>query len=139
MTDKEVYITKSHALFTINVLEKLKGIEEIVKYAAGHHERLNGTGYPLGLKNDQISIGARIMAIADIFTAITEDRPYRDGMDKDKSMRVLMIGAKEGEIDHIIVKILIDNYDFINQRRIEAQNLAREEFEEFRKIVEFAA
>ncbi|MNW08004.1 hypothetical protein D3C71_2047120 [compost metagenome] len=50
-----------------------------------------------------------------------------------------MIGAKEGEIDHSIVKILVDNYDFINERRIEAQNLAREEFEEFRKIVEFAA
>jgi len=74
-------IVEDHVVHTINMLSQIafpRSLRHVIEYAAGHHERLDGTGYPRGLKRDQLSIPARIMAIADIFEALTApDRPYR--------------------------------------------------------------
>lgn len=72
---------EDHAVHTINMLSQIafpRSLSNVTEYAAGHHERMDGTGYPRGLKADQLSIPARIVAIADIFEALTApDRPYR--------------------------------------------------------------
>ena len=64
-------------------LNLLKHIPKIIPVVAQHHEWINGQGYPRGLKGDDIYIGARILAVADVYDALSSDRPYRAGWDKD--------------------------------------------------------
>jgi len=63
-------------------LERVEGLEDITFWASNHHEGLHGEGYPFGMTADNLSLGARTIAVADIFTALAEDRPYRAGMKK---------------------------------------------------------
>lgn len=81
LNPEERKIIENHAVHTVNMLSQIefpRPLRNITEYAAGHHERMDGTGYPSGLKGDQLSIPARIIAIADIFEALTApDRPYR--------------------------------------------------------------
>ena len=81
LNPEERKIIEDHAVHTINMLSQIlfpHSLRNVTEYAAGHHERMDGRGYPRGLKRDQLSIPARIMAIADIFEALTApDRPYR--------------------------------------------------------------
>ncbi len=81
LNPEERKIIENHAVHTINMLSQIpfpRGLRHVPEYAGGHHERLDGSGYPSGLKREQLSIPARIMAIADIFEALTApDRPYR--------------------------------------------------------------
>lgn len=75
------------------VLEDVKGFEWIADWASFHHEKLSGAGYPFHLAADGLDMGARIMAVADIFSAINEAGPYRDGMDRTRAMAVLDGGS----------------------------------------------
>ena len=68
-------------------------------WGGGHHERLHGKGYPLGLKGEEIPLPSRIMAIADVFTALTEDRPYRKGMTPPEALRIVKGMVKQGHLD----------------------------------------
>ncbi|MDD5240229.1 MAG: HD domain-containing protein [Sulfuricella sp.] len=81
LNPEERKIIEDHAVHTINMLSQIsfpRSLRNVTEYAAGHHERMDGRGYPRGLKRDQLSIPARIVAIADIFEALTApDRPYR--------------------------------------------------------------
>jgi HD-GYP domain-containing protein (c-di-GMP phosphodiesterase class II) len=81
LNPEERKIIEDHAVHTINMLSQIdfpRALRNITEYAGGHHERMDGSGYPRGLKRDDISIPARIVAIADIFEALTApDRPYR--------------------------------------------------------------
>jgi len=81
LNQEERKIIEDHAVHTINMLSQIsfpRSLRNVTEYAAGHHERMDGTGYPHGLNRDQLSIPARIMVIADIFEALTApDRPYR--------------------------------------------------------------
>jgi len=81
LNPEERKIIEDHAVHTINMLSQIsfpRSLRNVTEYAAGHHERMDGTGYPHGLNRDQLSIPARIMVIADIFEALTApDRPYR--------------------------------------------------------------
>lgn len=62
------------------ILEPIKAYDEIIPMVVEHHERFDGKGYPDGLNGSSISLGARILAVADVFDALKSDRPYRDGM-----------------------------------------------------------
>ena len=75
-----------------------RSIEEIARWAALHHERPDGKGYPFGLKAESLPLGVRIVAVADVFTAITEDRPYRRKLSREQALHLL-----EGEAAHNIV------------------------------------
>lgn len=114
-------IIKSHVFYTYRTLQSIKEFDTINTWASLHHERLNGTGYPFHLTADEIPLGSRIMAIADIFTAITEDRPYRKGMNKDEAIKVLKKSVSNEYICPYICKILEENYDEINLIRKKAQ------------------
>ena len=80
LTDEEFPKVKRHADLSRLWLDAVPGFERVSVWGGGHHERLDGKGYPLGLKGEEIPLPSRIMAIADVFTALTEDRPYRKGM-----------------------------------------------------------
>jgi hypothetical protein len=92
-----------HIVATIRMLEQLpwpKHLRNVPEYAGGHHERMDGKGYPKGLTRDQMSIQARVMGIADIFEALTaRDRPYKQGMKLSQAMGIMYKFRMNGHID----------------------------------------
>lgn len=131
LSRNEFEIVKKHVYYTYIILKKIRGIGEIYEWAGLHHERLNGKGYPFKKTASQLSFGSRIMAVSDIFTAISEDRPYRKGMEKKKALKVLEGMAKRNEIDGDILSILKSNYDEINEGRSRVQRKIVHEFNGF--------
>ena len=105
-------------------------MDTITEWAALHHEKLNGGGYPFKLEGSHIHLGSRIMAVADIFSAITEDRPYRKGMDKEKALEILRSDAERGNISKRIVELLAANYDTVNEARRKASEIAGRRYRE---------
>ena len=103
LTDGEFTEMKNHASATYYVLSRIKEIPDIVKWASNHHEKLNGKGYPNGLSADELSFEEQLMACVDIYQALTEKRPYKDGMSHEKSISILMDMAAKGELNEKIV------------------------------------
>ena len=99
-----------------------------------HHERLNGDGYPFHLKGSELSLGSRIMAVADVFVAIREDRPYRRSMQDDTAVKVLDTMSRAGTLDSEIVDMLKKHYEQIDRKRKAEQDSAREEYNEFYRL-----
>ena len=108
---EEREIINDHIVITIDMLEKLpypKKLRNIPEFAGGHHEKLDGTGYPKGLTGDQMSVQAKIMAIADIFEALTAaDRPYKDGKKLSQAIRIMGLMKKDCEIDKELFEIFV--------------------------------
>ena len=104
LTADEFTAMKDHASATRYVLRLVKGIPDVVKWASNHHEKLNGTGYPRGLTAEELSFEERLMACVDIYQALTEKRPYKDGMPHEKAMSILQDMADKGELDAAIVQ-----------------------------------
>jgi len=130
----EFRIVKSHSYHTYRILENITNLETINSWAAFHHETLDGNGYPFHLKEGELSLGARIMAIADILTAITEDRPYRKGMGKKDSFDVLDDMAKNNKIDPHILAVAKENFEEISIEREKAENITSIDYQEYRNI-----
>ena len=120
LTEAEFNVIKEHAFFTYETLKKIPGFDDVAQWAAFHHEKLNGSGYPLALKAGDIPLGAKIMAVADVFSAITEDRPYRTGMPREKTLAILDENAASGALSPELIAILKRHFDEINQARSEA-------------------
>ena len=131
LTDDETFIIRGHTHNSRRLLEKIGGLGDIVEWASSHHERLNGKGYPFHIDAEDLSLGARVMSVADVFTALAEDRPYRDGMDRDSIIEVIRGMAESGSLDQGIVNALDESYDQVNNARMEAQNAAMLEYKEF--------
>ncbi len=131
LSDDEFACVKGHALQTHTILRSIAGLETVADWAGLHHERLDGRGYPYGYSDAELSLGSRIMAVADVFTAITEDRPYRKGMDKRKALEVMAGMAGDHALDTHLVALLVDRFDEINDARIQAQLAALEDFRDF--------
>ncbi|OEH85679.1 phosphohydrolase [Desulfuribacillus stibiiarsenatis] len=129
----EFNVIRSHTYHTYRVLDAIPGFREITEWAAYHHEKLDGTGYPFHIKGEDISLGARIMAVADIFTAITEDRPYRTGLEKEKVLTILKKKVEENALDERVVTVLENHYDEVNDIRFCAQSEAYADYQEFGK------
>jgi HD-GYP domain-containing protein (c-di-GMP phosphodiesterase class II) len=111
LTADERQVINHHIVATINMLEALpwpKHLANVPEYAGGHHERMDGKGYPKGLKRDQMSIQARIMGIADIFEALTApDRPYKKGKTLSESLDILRKFRDNGHIDPDLFDVFI--------------------------------
>jgi len=111
LTATERQIINHHIVVTIQMLEALpwpRHLQNIPEYAGGHHERIDGKGYPRGLKGDQMSVQARIMGIADIFEALTaRDRPYKPGKTLTESLQILGKMRLDGHIDPELFDIFI--------------------------------
>lgn len=116
LTTDEFAIMRCHTYHTFRTLDSIGGLQRIAEWAAYHHEKLDGSGYPFRLTNREIGTGSRIMTVADIFTAISEDRPYRKGMDKDEIYKILKTQTKENLLDKRIVELLFDNYEIVSSQ-----------------------
>jgi hypothetical protein len=106
-------IINDHISITIDMLEQLpypKNLKNIPEFAGGHHEKMDGTGYPKGLKADQMSPQAKIMAIADIYEALTAaDRPYKDGKKLSQAMRIMGFMKNDYHIDEDLFEIFVNS------------------------------
>lgn len=138
LTSAEYRIIKSHAYYTYRILEPLHGLEDIRTWAAMHHERLDGYGYPGRCKAHQLPLGARIMAVADVFTALLETRPYRARLDKDEVVERLEALALRRALDANLVKLLLAHFDTIDNYRERAQEAAAAEYAQFLHSVKSA-
>jgi len=111
LTQAEREIINHHIVATIKMLEQLpwpKHLKNVPEYAGGHHERMDGNGYPNGLKRQQMSWQARIMGIADIFEALTaKDRPYKEGMRLSQALSILESFQSNGHIDPDLYGVFI--------------------------------
>jgi len=136
LTCEEFNEMRKHSYYTYVILNKINGFEQISSWAAYHHEKLNGNGYPFHVKGDDFSKMARIIAVSDIVTAITEDRPYRPGMDSIKAISILRAMVEEGAIDVSIVDLVEKDFKRINNVRKAAQKKASLEYNALNSINE---
>ncbi len=104
---EEIDKMKSHTYYTKLALSQVDNFYEIKEWSANHHEKLNGNGYPEGLNSENLIFNCRLMACIDIFQALTEDRPYRDGLDFEKTFSIMNRMVNEGYIDKDIVENFI--------------------------------
>jgi len=92
-----------------------KHLQRVPEYACGHHEKMDGTGYPKGLKREQMSIPARIMGIADIFEALTaNDRPYKDPKTLSETLTIMGRMKLEDHIDPDLFDVFIEQEVYLN-------------------------
>ncbi|MBV7535716.1 GAF domain-containing protein [Duganella sp. sic0402] len=121
LTESERQQINNHISMTIRMLEALpwpKHLKNVPEYAGGHHERMDGKGYPRGLTKEQMSVQARMMAIADIFEALTaKDRPYKKGKMLSESLRILGNFSLNGHIDPDLFDIFIRNKIYLEFAR----------------------
>ncbi|MBF0309134.1 MAG: GAF domain-containing protein [Magnetococcales bacterium] len=112
ITKEEREIINNHVVATIKMLDAIpfpRHLQRVPEFAGGHHETMNGTGYPKGLTREQMSIQARIMAIADVFEALTaRDRPYKDGKTLSQALKILGFMKKDNHIDPDLFQVFID-------------------------------
>ena len=121
---------KAHSYETYRILKASGVREEIVAWASYHHERIDGRGYPFHLGGESLSLESRIVAVADVFTALTEDRPYRGGMDAAGVARILRRmggGALDGDLTALVGAHAAD----LSAERARAQAGARTAYEGF--------
>lgn len=107
LTPEEFEVMKAHARHSRDILSSTEGIGELtIITAAEHHERLDGSGYPEGLKGDEISVYGRMVAITDVYDAITSDRVYHKGMTPTQGLKKLLEWSN-GHLDPVLVKEFI--------------------------------
>lgn len=121
LTPEERAVINHHIVATIKMLEALpwpKHLQRVPEYAGGHHERMDGKGYPKGLTREQMSIQARIMGIADIFEALTaKDRPYKKGKTLSESLEILRKFRDNGHIDPDLFEVFVNEKVYLDYAR----------------------
>jgi len=131
LTQEERETINHHIVATIKMLEALpwpKHLRNVPEYAGGHHERMDGKGYPRGLTRDQMSVQARVMGIADIFEALTaKDRPYKRGKTLSESLRILGNFRLNGHVDPDLFDIFVRKKVYL---RYAEQFLDRDQIDE---------
>lgn len=100
---EEFLLIRQHSFDTFAILRQIKGFGEIARWAGDHHETMGGSGYPYGHAQADLPLESRILAVADIFQALAQNRPYRKPMDPAQIIGVLHSKAKRGELDPVVV------------------------------------
>lgn len=136
LTEEERSVIRAHSYYTYHVLEQMEGLEPLAQWAAFHHERLDGTGYPFHLTQRELPLGSRIMTVADVFTALTEDRPYRGGLRGEEALDIVRRLARERALDPVVVDVLEATYEGLNLARERAQAAASEEYRDLWRAYE---
>ena len=113
LTQEERLIINGHMVQTIQMLEALpfpRNLRRVPEYAGGHHEKMDGLGYPRGLHAGDMSVPARIMAIADVFEALTaQDRPYKKGKTLSESMRIMGFMKRDNHLDPDLLDLFVSS------------------------------
>jgi hypothetical protein len=121
LTDEERFIINDHIMQTIIMLKRLpfpRHLRDVPEIAGGHHERMDGRGYPRGLKRDEMSIPARIMAIADVFEALTAaDRPYKEPKTLSESLAIMARMTREQHLDAELFELFLRSGVYLEYAR----------------------
>jgi HD-GYP domain-containing protein (c-di-GMP phosphodiesterase class II) len=125
LTSGERGVVRQHTYHTYTVLRQVAGMEALAESAAFHHERLDGTGYPFRLKAGALTTPARIMAVADTFTALAEDRPYRRPMEDTAVRNLLGQQVRAGAISREIVAVACDRFGALRSAMAAAQAVSQ--------------
>lgn len=109
LTQEEYLIVQRHSFDTYDIIKNIKGFEEIAQWAAQHHERVDGSGYPYGKTEKTLSLEARIIAVADVFQALAQNRPYRGPLNPDEILLILNEEVRDGRLDKDVVAMVEKN------------------------------
>ena len=104
LTKEEFEVMKTHVKISWDILQKLNGLADVAEWASFHHEKLNGAGYPFGYAAERLSREDRMLACVDIYQALTESRPYKEGFSHEKSISIMQGMVAGGFIDADITK-----------------------------------
>ena len=107
LTPEEYEIVKKHPVIGADIISVAGFLRDIVPLILCHHERYDGAGYPRGLKGEEIPLGARIIAVADVYEALTSDRPYHKAISKEEAVVILKEGSGT-QFDERILKVFLD-------------------------------
>ena len=129
LTKEEYNIIKMHPQLGANIVSKINSLKKLVPLILSHHEWVNGTGYPLGLKGDEIPLGARIISVVDAFSTITSKRPYRDELSVDFAIKEIKKCAGE-QFD---VKVVSVFEKIIEEETKEEKKILKQEIKEEKK------
>ena len=103
LDEEEIVVMRRHSFDTYSILKNIRGLERVSLWALQHHERMDGTGYPFRTKGTDLSFEARIVAVADVFQALAQDRPYRGALEQDVILTILKQQADSGKLDSRVV------------------------------------
>jgi len=111
LSDEEMKIMQRHPVIGYEILQPLRSFREVLPIVRWHHERPNGTGYPDGLKGDDLPLLPRIAAVADVFDALSTDRPYRAAFSMEKCTAMLKEEARRENLDPALVEVMLQILD----------------------------
>jgi HD-GYP domain-containing protein (c-di-GMP phosphodiesterase class II) len=123
LTKEERAVIENHAKMTFEITNQLpfpKTLANVPEYAASHHEKLDGSGYPDGKSGDALPLQSRIIAVADIFEALTaRDRPYKRTMTLSQALGILSFMKKDNHLDADILDLFLENKTYLKYARKE--------------------
>ncbi|KAB2951789.1 HD domain-containing protein [Heliorestis acidaminivorans] len=111
LTKEERIIIERHPYYTALILDRIPELSSISRWAASHHERLDGSGYFMGATAKELSLEARIIAVSDVYAALASKRSYRNAMDRSMIINILQSEAMQNKLDKEIVEALVVNFD----------------------------
>jgi HD-GYP domain-containing protein (c-di-GMP phosphodiesterase class II) len=131
LDERETATMQRHAEHGYNALSGAPGLEDVAELVGQHHERLDGTGYPNGLKGNRIGLASRVLAVSDVFTAMGEDRPYRAGIELHTIVETLQHMADNKALDPDVVSLVAARRHDLDELRRSAQAQALKDFDHF--------
>ncbi len=137
LSEVEYKMIKFHSVLSyeiVNQFRSLEDLKQIAKIVRQHHEKCDGSGYPDGLKCSEISLGARILAIADVFDALVTSRPYREAFEPNEAIRIMQ-NEKNHFDDRILeeaIDVLLKNYD--DAMIVDQGSFIPKAFDEYKKV-----
>jgi len=111
LNEPERHRINHHSYETFALLKKIAGFEDISRWASFHHESLDGSGYPFQMKREQLDLEARIVAVADVFQALAQERPYRQGLEINQIEKILLKLAEQQKLDLEVVSWVVRHMD----------------------------
>lgn len=115
LNETEFSLMQGHSFESQQILKDIEALKDVALWCSQHHEKINGTGYPYQYKGDTISRPARILAAADVFQALAQNRPYRPSLDLETIMKIMKEMIQEGKLDAEIITIIADHSDECHQ------------------------
>lgn len=115
LDNDEMEVMKTHIILTGNIISGHVS-DNVYKIAMRHHEKLDGNGYPYGITEKEMSIAEKIVVVADIFSALTGKRSYKDSLPKEKVTSIMQQMVENHQISEEVVKVLIDNYEMVESQ-----------------------
>ena len=129
LTEDEYNLIKQHPYFTKYILERIEGMEFINEISSNHHEMADGQGYPYRLGDKELSLEAKLLTVADIFTALTENRPYREQASNDEIRNLFRQLVAQGKIEKTLADIAIKYSNELHKLNAQIQKRIIDEFD----------